>query len=154
MTSYFLRYRSLIVYALLFPVLIFILKWLQWKFVILSGSFGIYSGLIAVIFTLFGAWLATRLTGNVKPEVVTAAPVPVPDHSEGNTRELEKLGLSNREKEVFRLLLKGDSNAEIATALFLSLSTVKTHVSNILLKMDVPSRTKAIEKVKRLNITV
>ena len=43
--------------------------------------------------------------------------------------------------------------AEIAENLFLSLSTVKTHVSNLFVKMDVKSRAQAIEKAKRLKIT-
>jgi two-component system, NarL family, response regulator LiaR len=35
----------------------------------------------------------------------------------------------------------------------LSLSTIKTHVSNVLLKMEVNSRAKAIEKARRLKLT-
>jgi ATP/maltotriose-dependent transcriptional regulator MalT len=67
--------------------------------------------------------------------------------------ELKKLNLSNREYEVLQLLTKGFSNSDIAEKLFLSLSTVKTHVSNLFMKMDVKSRTQAIEKAKRLKIT-
>jgi ATP/maltotriose-dependent transcriptional regulator MalT len=69
-----------------------------------------------------------------------------------NDAELQKLQLSNREYEVLQLLTKGYSNAEIAENLFLSLSTVKTHASNLFYKMDVKSRTQAIEKAKRLRI--
>jgi CubicO group peptidase (beta-lactamase class C family) len=43
-----------------------------------------------------------------------------------------------------QLLTKGHSNADIAQVLFLSLSTIKTHVSNLYFKMDVKSRTRAI----------
>jgi NarL family two-component system response regulator LiaR len=50
-------------------------------------------------------------------------------------------------------MAKGHSNTEIAEELFLSVSTVKTHASNLFVKMDVTSRTKAIEKAKRLKIT-
>ena len=69
-----------------------------------------------------------------------------------NEAELKKLNLSNREYEVLQLLVKGYSNAEIAENLFLSLSTIKTHVSSLFIKMDVRSRTQAIEKAKRLKI--
>jgi ATP/maltotriose-dependent transcriptional regulator MalT len=51
-----------------------------------------------------------------------------------------------------QLLTKGHSNADIAQVLFLSLSTIKTHVSNLYFKMDVKSRTQAITKAKQLKI--
>ena len=51
--------------------------------------------------------------------------------------------LSERETDVLRLLAQGCSNKEIAQSLSLSEKTVKTHVSNILGKLDVPSRTQA-----------
>lgn len=52
--------------------------------------------------------------------------------------------LSRREQEVLTHLAKGMSNDEIATALFLSRATVRTHVQNILNKLDVHSRLEAI----------
>ena len=51
--------------------------------------------------------------------------------------------LTPREAEIAELLAKGRSNAEIAQALELSLFTVKNHVSNILMKLHVRSRTEA-----------
>jgi DNA-binding NarL/FixJ family response regulator len=51
--------------------------------------------------------------------------------------------LSERETEVLRLIAHGQSNKEIAHTLSLSEKTVKTHVSNILGKLGVPSRTQA-----------
>ena len=51
--------------------------------------------------------------------------------------------LTPREAEIAELLAKGRSNAEIAKALELSLFTVKNHVSNILMKLHVRSRTEA-----------
>jgi DNA-binding NarL/FixJ family response regulator len=51
--------------------------------------------------------------------------------------------LSERETDVLRLLARGHSNKEIAYSLTLSEKTVKTHVSNILGKLGVPSRTQA-----------
>jgi DNA-binding NarL/FixJ family response regulator len=52
-------------------------------------------------------------------------------------------GLTPRELEVLRLLTAGRSNPEIADALYISPRTVTTHVSNILAKLDVATRTEA-----------
>jgi NarL family two-component system response regulator LiaR len=49
--------------------------------------------------------------------------------------------LTNRENEVVQLISKGYTNQEIADELFITLKTVKTHVSNILSKLDVEDRT-------------
>lgn len=51
--------------------------------------------------------------------------------------------LTNREKEVLQLIAQGKSNQEIADELFITLKTVKTHVSNILSKLEVEDRTQA-----------
>jgi len=52
--------------------------------------------------------------------------------------------LTSREKEVLHLMTEGKANQEIADELFLSLKTVKTHVSNILTKLEVSDRTQAV----------
>ncbi len=121
---------------------------------IVDHSLEIYIGLIAVFFTIFGIWLATQL---VKPKVQKVVVekeviVPLPDDFTINEKELKNLNLTNREYEVLQLLTKGYSNSDIAENLYLSLSTVKTHVSNLFSKMNVKSRTQAIEKAKRLRI--
>ena len=51
--------------------------------------------------------------------------------------------LTNREREVLYLIAQGKSNQEIAEILFITLKTVKTHVSNILAKLGVEDRTQA-----------
>lgn len=51
--------------------------------------------------------------------------------------------LTNREQEVLHLIAQGYSNQEIADELFITLKTVKTHVSNILSKLEVEDRTQA-----------
>ena len=66
--------------------------------------------------------------------------------------KLKKAGLTNREHEVLLKMAEGLSNQEIASALFLSESTIKTHVSNILFKLDAKRRTQAIQEAKKLGI--
>ena len=51
--------------------------------------------------------------------------------------------LTSRELEVLKLIAKGHSNQSIADTLFITLKTVKTHVSNILSKLEVEDRTQA-----------
>lgn len=60
--------------------------------------------------------------------------------------------LSSRETEVLTLIARGLGNREIADALFVSEKTVKTHVANILQKLNVKSRTQAALYAMRENL--
>jgi two-component system, NarL family, response regulator LiaR len=60
--------------------------------------------------------------------------------------------LTVRESEVLSLLAHGKSNKEIASKLFISETTVKTHVSNILMKLGVASRTQAALHAVRIGL--
>jgi LuxR family maltose regulon positive regulatory protein len=60
--------------------------------------------------------------------------------------------LSEREREVLRLVAEGLSNREVATRLFLSLNTVKGHTRNIYGKLGVHSRTQAVARARALGV--
>jgi len=79
-----------------------------------------------------------------------------PQAAERLTREIrtpeKPQKLTDREVEVLRMLAEGKANKEIAAGLFISETTVKTHVSNILLKLGVPSRTQAALYAVRIGL--
>jgi len=60
--------------------------------------------------------------------------------------------LTERETEVLRLLARGKANKEIASELHISETTVKTHVSNIMMKLEVSSRTQAALYAVRIGL--
>lgn len=144
------KVKHILLYGLALAVLIFGLKWLEWKFLIVDNAIDIYVGLIAVLFTVLGAWLATQL---IKPKPqIGSSHEPSNNDFVLNQAELDKLNLTSREYEVLQLLVQGHSNADIAEKLYLSLSTIKTHVSNLYIKMHVKSRFEAITAAKRMEI--
>ncbi len=149
-----LRNKATIVYSISLAFLLFLLKWLELRFIIFDHSFEIYIGFIAVIFTALGIWLALKLSKPRIKTVVVEKEVYV-NRNENfvlNISLVSQLELSKRELEILSLLAQGYSNQEIAAKLFVSLSTVKTHNQNLFEKLDVKRRTQAVEKAKRLNL--
>lgn len=158
--SFLKKYRAIIVYSISLALLLFLLKWLELRFIILDHSFEIYIGFIAVIFTGLGIWLALKLsrpkikTVVVEKELVVEKEVYITRDKDFvlNTSLIAQLELSKRELEILNLMAQGHSNEEIAKAIFVSVSTVKTHNQNLFEKLDVKRRTQAIEKARRLNL--
>ncbi|HWV73639.1 MAG TPA: response regulator transcription factor [Pseudosphingobacterium sp.] len=146
--------KHIVFYGLIMAILVFALKWLQWRFLIVDNAIDIYIGLVAVFFTALGIWVAKQL---IKPKTQTVIIekevfISQTEAFTVNEIELKRLNLNSREYEILQLLAKGYSNKDISENLFLSISTIKTHVSNLYVKMDIKSRTQAIEKAKRLKI--
>lgn len=71
------------------------------------------------------------------------------DEASTNIPALSDLGLTRREREVLRMMASGKSNQDIADVLFVSLGTVKVHVTHILAKLDVKSRAAATDFAHR-----
>jgi len=152
--NFWLRHKATIVYSISLAFLLFLLKWLELRFIIFEHSFEIYIGFIAVIFTALGIWLALKLSKPKIETVVVEKEVYVSRNENFvlDTSLVSQLELSKRELEILVLLAQGHSNQEIAAKLFVSLSTVKTHIQNLFEKLDVKRRIQAVEKAKRLNL--
>ena len=60
--------------------------------------------------------------------------------------------LSERELEVLALIAAGKSNRRIASELFVSVGTVKTHLNNLYRKLDAHSRTQAVNRARELKL--
>ncbi|MDP4148209.1 MAG: LuxR C-terminal-related transcriptional regulator [Bacteroidota bacterium] len=148
------RYKATILYSIGLAFLLFLLRWLELRFILFDHLFEIYIGFIAVIFTALGIWLALKLS---KPKIET---VVVEKEVYVNRNEpfvldrslVSQLELGKRELEILNLMARGHSNQEIAAKLFISLSTVKTHIQSLFEKLEVKRRTQAVEKAKRLNL--
>lgn len=74
-----------------------------------------------------------------KPTVIEVA-IPTSNNPKLLANFSEHYQFTQRETEIFELLLSGKSNQEIADVLFLSIGTVKTHVHNIFIKLDINRR--------------
>lgn len=150
--SFVSDYKRILLYGVLLAILVFLLKWIEWKFLIAENSIEIYIGLVSVFFTALGIWIAQQLNKpKVEIKIVEKEVLVYPDAAI-DEEALKKLNLTSREYEILQLIARGMSNNDISENIFLSLSTVKTHVSNLLMKLEVKSRTQAIEKAKRLKI--
>jgi DNA-binding NarL/FixJ family response regulator len=103
--------------------------------------------------TLFSAIrAAARGESFLQPSVTTrvlAEFTRLSDHRPANAAPLIE-PLSEREREILRLIANGSSNREIADELFITEGTVKNHVTNILAKLDVRDRTQAALKARDL----
>jgi len=152
--NFFARHKAIILYSVSLAFLLFLLKWLELRFIIYRHSFEIYIGAIALLFTVLGIWLALKLSKPKVKTVVIEKEVYLSrrENFTPNTSLISQFELSKRELEILSLMAEGHSNEEIAEKIFVSLSTVKTHNQNIFAKLDVKRRTQAIDKAKRLNL--
>src|ERR1044071_2266508 len=131
--NFLLKHKATMLYSISLALLVFLLKWLKLRFIIFDHSFELYIGFIAVIFTALGIWLALKLSKPKIETVVLEKEVYVTRNEKFvlNTSLVSKLDLSKRELEILGLLAEGYSNQEIAGSLFVSLSTVKSHIQNL-----------------------
>jgi two-component system, NarL family, response regulator LiaR len=139
--------KTVLLYGLALAALIGLLKFLEYRYLVRDLSIEFYIWLLAVFFTGLGIWAGLKLTG--KKQIIVTVPQ---QEFVFNEEMMKKLGISKRELDVLELIATGLSNQEIADKLFVSLNTVKTHSSNLFIKLDVKRRTQAIQKAKELRL--
>lgn len=134
--------KTIIVYGLTLGLVLIILKTIEYKWLVRDIGQQLYVFIIALFFMVLGIWLSFKLFPdkrlNEKPEV--------------NVKAIKQLGLSSRELEILAKLEQGLTNQQIADSLFVSVNTVKTHLKNGFVKLEVSNRTEAVNKLKSLNI--
>ncbi len=137
--------RQVLIYGLIGGLLITLLKWTEYRFLVIEHSIEIYGGLIAATFAVLGIWLGLKLTGTQGRIVVKEVPVPAGEPFVPDERKREGLGITPREMEILGLIATGLSNREIADRLFVSENTVKTHSSRLFDKLGPKRRTQAVQ---------
>lgn len=152
--KFWLRNKTIIVYGISLAGLMFLLKWLELRLLIISYTVEIYVGAIAIIFTSLGIWLALKLAKPKVTTIIVEKEVFVESKREFvfNEAAFAEYNISKRELEVLQLMADGLSNQQIAERLFISLHTVKTHSSKLFEKLEVQRRTQAVDKAKSLRL--
>ncbi|WP_299155784.1 response regulator transcription factor [uncultured Tenacibaculum sp.] len=133
--------KTIFIFSALILALFFLFKISKYALVFNDLRIEIVIGIIAVIFFFIGIYINKKSLS--KPKVLSV---------EINYKKIAELNITKREYEVLQKIAEGLSNKEIAESLFLSESTIKTHVSNILMKLDSKRRTQAVQIAKSLQI--
>lgn len=134
--------KTILIYGISLALLTFFLKSIEYRYLVKDLSIEIYIGIIATIFIVIGLWLGRKLT--IPPSSTSAF--------QKNEKAMEYLGISERELEVLERVAEGLSNQQIADQLYVSVNTVKTHLSRLYEKLEVQRRTQAVEKARSLNL--
>jgi DNA-binding CsgD family transcriptional regulator len=152
--------RHVLLFGLVGGVLIATLQYTEYRFVVIEHSVELYTTLVAILFATFGIWLGLRITRRreivretvVVREVLVPAEAPAAEPFAPNAAQQEALGLTARELEILQLIARGLSNREIASQLFVSESTVKTHCARTFDKLGAARRTQAVQRGKELGL--
>ena len=149
---YYLVYMKQIVirFGLLAACLIVLMQLGKYTLVTQRFSDEVFFSLFAVLFLGFG-YVASKYMKEQNREPILSGNKNN-DTIEINHKKIEQLNISKREYEVLELISQGFSNQEISKSLFISESTVKSHVSSLLSKLDAKRRTQAVKMAKEMQI--
>ena len=134
--------KTVLVFGLLIIALLMLFQFSKYALISKNLKIEIAIALIAIVFFFVGIYIKNK-------SLNTSTMIP---STEINHKKIEELDISNREYEVLRKISEGFSNKEIAEKLFLSESTIKTHVSNLLVKLNAKRRTQAVQIAKSFQI--
>jgi NarL family two-component system response regulator LiaR len=152
--------RHVLIFGVVGGLLIATLQYTEYRFVIIEHSVELYGALVAILFASFGIWLGLRITRRretvretvVVREVLVPAEAPTLEPFAPNTARQQALRIAARELEILALIAGGFSNREIATQLFVSENTVKTHCARVFDKLGAVRRTQAVQRGKELGL--
>lgn len=142
--------KHLAIYGACGGVLIVAMRYVEYRFLLVSHSVEIYAALTAAAFAAIGIWLGLTITGRqIKVRTVhTVREVPSGGPFVADAARIRTLGITPRELEVLNLIAEGLSNKEMAERLFVSENTVKTHDSRVFDKLGASRRTQAVQLAK------
>jgi two-component system, NarL family, response regulator LiaR len=152
--------RHVVIFGVVGGLLIASLQYTEYRFVVIEHSVELYSALVAILFAIFGIWLGLRITRRRETirETVVVKEVLVPVQAAAlepfapDTARQQALGITARELEILTLVARGLSNREIATQVFVSENTVKTHCARVFDKLGAARRTQAVQRGKELGL--
>ena len=134
--------KTILAFGLLIAALLILFQLGQYKFLEGDMKMEIIVAVMAIVFFFLGIYFRGRW--QKQPDEFQTNDI---DHN-----KIKDLGISQRELDVLQELANGLSNKEIAEKLFVSESTVKTHVSNLYSKLGVKKRPQAINLSKELKL--
>jgi ATP/maltotriose-dependent transcriptional regulator MalT len=144
--------KHILIYGLCGGVLIVLLRFVEYRFLVIEHSVEIYGGTIALLFAVLGIWLGLKLTKKTETIVVREVRLAAPTTFTLDETRLRELGITRRELEILELIAGGLSNREIAEKLFVSENTVKTHSSRLFDKLSAKRRTQAVQLGKEFGL--
>lgn len=133
--------KTIFVFSVLIIALLILFRLSKYAFLAGDTSIEFVMAIVAFVFLGLGLYINKKGTS------------PVPRKQQHiNQPKIKELGISDREYQVLLEISNGLSNKEIGEKLYLSENTIKTHVSNLFVKLNAKRRTQAIQKAKEFHI--
>ncbi len=133
--------KTILIFTLLVIAILILFQISKYTLLFNNSSIEIIIAIIAIVFFIIGIFINKK---SLQKDDIPTVKI--------DQQKIEALEISKREYQVLEEISKGLSNKEIADKLFLSESTIKTHVSSLLSKLNAKRRTQAIQKAKELHI--
>jgi DNA-binding CsgD family transcriptional regulator len=129
----------IVLIIMIFSFVLFVVNYEKFTLELLQQNGGVILAIICIILSV------SKIPSDIKKLVQTEKTISTDENT------IAKLGITQREQEVLQLLVTGKTYKEIATELFISLPTVKTHVSNIYSKVKVRNRLELSNLIKSIS---